>query len=343
MAHLRRALRTSPANDIEEGYRLGRVGLALHDRYRVKVWLPRLSATYYLGIHGFKHPISTSLEPLQLAQRVGTETGDMGVALLCGVLHCFSQLETRPLPVTEAQYQRLREQMTFYGQKTPLEITKPSLQAIHNLMGRGNMDPTTLCGEIMDEGAMRELEESKGKLFVFAHFYLMLLGYLFGDYEQAAKSSKVLRVASDYPFGALDAALIVLFDGLVAVQNVRIFKKRRMLRSALKQLRRMRHWAMHAPTTFLCRQFLLEAEIAAVSGDRASVYSKYVGAIALSKDSGFIFLTALGNELAGKYYLRERKDKETAMPFLLEALHHYERWGAKAKVEHLTLELKLTL
>lgn len=101
----------------------------------------------------------------------------------------------------------------------------------------------------------------------------------------------------------------------------------------------MSHWAKHVPQTFLCRQFLLEAEIAAVRGDSTTAYSKYVAAIATSKDSGFIFPTALGNELAGKYYLRERKDEETARPFIQEALHHYERWGAKAKVDHLAHEL----
>lgn len=325
----------SPANDIEEGYRLGQVGMAMYDKFQVKVWLPRLSAMYYLGVHSFKHPFPTILKPLALAHRVGIEAGDMEMAMVCRLLHCFSQFETRALSETEANYQVLREQMILYGQMTSVEITKPSLQAIHNLMGRGSVGPSILCGEIIGEEEFRRIRDSTGKLVLFVHFYIMMLGYMFGDNEQAAQSSKRVRVISDYPFGAFDAALIVFFDGLVAVRNARISKKRSNLRFALTQLRRMRQWAQHAPHTFLCRQFLLEAEIAAITGDRASVYSKYVAAIALAKDGGFIFQAALGNELAGKYYLLERKDEVIAWPFLREALRYYELWGACAKVEHL--------
>jgi hypothetical protein len=321
----------SPANDIDEGYRLGQVGLAIYHKFQVKVWLPRLTAAYYSGVHTFKHPLPTILEPLQCAWRVGIETGDMESAFLCGLFHCYSQLETIPLHQTEAS-----------NQMTVFEVTKPILQFIHNLMGRGDAEPTSLSGEAMNEEDMHRLKESGNQLYAFAHFYVMVLGYMFGDCEQAVTSSKIVRLISGYPSGALNAALIVFFDGLVAIRNSRTLMKRSNLRLASKQLRRIRHWAKHAPHTFLCRQFLLEAQIAAVTGDHASVGSKYVNAIALAKDAGFIFQIALGNELAGKYYLLERKDEVSARPYLREALRHYELWGAKAKLDHLAGELKLT-
>jgi hypothetical protein len=328
-------------NDIDEGYRLGQLGLALQEKFQLRVWLPRVASFYWLGIHTFKHPLATIITPLQRAQRVGIETGDIEFALGCGVAHVWVRFEISPLPEVEAAYQVVREQIIFYGQKSVLGMTITSLQAIHNLMGRGSAGPTTLSGEIMDESSWHELKESHGKFFEFAHFYLMMLAYLFGEYVKAAEYSKLLRQVADFPFGAVEVALIVLFDALVALQNARRAKKHKMLRFARKQLRRIRYWAQHAPHLFLCRQYLLEAEIAAVLGDHASVYSKYVAAIAQATYSGSIFQIALGNELAGKYYLLERNDKETAMPFLREALHHYERWGAKAKVEHLARELRL--
>lgn len=67
-------LGSSPANNINEGFRLGQLGLAMYDIFRIKVWLPRLTVTYYYGIHAFKHALSTTFEPLQRAQRVGIET-----------------------------------------------------------------------------------------------------------------------------------------------------------------------------------------------------------------------------------------------------------------------------
>ena len=100
-------------------------------------------------------------------------------------------------------------------------------------MGRGHGGPTTLTGEIMDKKSLLDLLKVKGKTMELANFYLTLLAYMFGNHDKAAEHSEKLRPASDYPFGATEAALLVFFDGLVAVQNARITKKRKkMLRLA---------------------------------------------------------------------------------------------------------------
>jgi len=49
--------------------------------------------------------------------------------------------------------------------------------------------------------------------------------------------------------------------------------------------------------------------------------------------------TALANERLGKYFL-ERGDKESAGPFIDEALSLYDQWGATTKAEHLREEMK---
>lgn len=82
--------------------------------------------------------------------------------------------------------------------------------------------------------AIHDSEYSNAKSLRYIHFYTTLLKYLFGKYEQATMTSKMNKFASDYPYGALDAAFIVLVDGLVAVQNARMSKNRRMLRSAMR-------------------------------------------------------------------------------------------------------------
>ena len=330
-----------PARDIEEGYRLGQVGLAMHEEFKIKVWFPRLAITYYLGVYSFKHPLPTILEPMQQAMRIGIETGDLESAMACGVVRCFVQIEFRPLAESEANYQSLREQVKVYNQQTAYEVTKPNLQLVQNLMGRGSLRPSILCGEIIPEHELALLQEPGGPLFNFVHGCTMMLGYLFGDLEQATRSSKALRFVLDNPFSGFDASLIVFLDGMVAVRNARRPKNRKNLRHAQKQVKRMCHWAQHSPHTFLCRQFLLEAELAVTTGDQISVHSKYVAAIGAANHSGSIFISALGNELAGKYYMFVRNDEGTALPFLREAFRLYESWGAKAKVEHLSKEVKL--
>ena len=49
--------------------------------------------------------------------------------------------------------------------------------------------------------------------------------------------------------------------------------------------------------------------------------------------------TALATERLGKYFL-ERGDKESAGPYIDEAISLYRQWGATAKVDHLIEEMK---
>jgi hypothetical protein len=108
---------------------------------------------------------------------------------------------------------------------------------------------------------------------------------------------------------------------------------------AKRSMKRIKHWAKHSPINFLGKQFLLEAELAVVTGDTLSALSKYICAISLSTDGGFSMQAALANERAGKFLL-EQGDKDLAKPYFEEALLFYEKWGAPTKVQHLKNEVK---
>jgi hypothetical protein len=300
--------------------------MAMYEKCNEKVWLAPLSLLYYLGIHSFKHPIKTMVDPMRYAQRIGAETGNIEESLVCGLGIYFSQLEMKPLGELEVSFHELREQMSFYGFTNILNFSSPSFEAVHVLMGHKSMD------------SLKGYQESDALLFIFAQFYVMMLSFLFGDVEEAAKSSTHLRMVSAYPFGGIDASFIVFMDGLVAIQIARKTRKRRNLNYGIRKMRQIKEMAKHSPHLFLCRQYLLEAEIASVNGDSIA-YSKYISAIAQARYSETIFVTALANELAGRYFLYEKNDSEIAINFFQEAIRVYDTWGAKAKVDHLTTEL----
>jgi len=267
-------------------------------------------------------------------------TGDIEYSLGAALMYTWIQFGLRPLPETVREYERLRERITLYGQETVFKLTKPALQMMHNLLGRsGPAGPTFLQGEIMDDSDLHSMEKDNETFFVFANFHLMMLNYLFGDLARATASAKVIRTWSDYPPGGMEALLVVFFDGLVAARNAQVSGKWKYRRRATKLLRRFEEWAKYSPRNFLCRQFLLDAEIRVAVGDHLSVHSKYVAAIALAKAAGFLDIIALANELAARYYF-QRNENEAAKPFLREALEYYLyiRWGALAKAEHLSQE-----
>jgi hypothetical protein len=315
----------------------------MYDNFRVKIWLPRLSLVYYGAIHAFKEPLSTCFEPLLTALRVGIETGDVESAIVCGVFHCFCHLETQEMSLTDASYEVLADKALFYRQANAFAITRPTRQFLHNLMGRGNANPAVLSGTFLSENDFTRLRPTDGVIFVYTRYYMTLLAYFFGDIEAASKHSITLRLALNRAVGAHDHALLPFLDGIVAIANFRMYRHWRSLRVAFAQLRRLRNRAiMSTPQLFLSRQFLLEAEIAAaIKGDK-SVHSKYVAAIALARDSGSLLLAALGNELAGKYFLRKNQ-RDLALRFLQEAVQYYKTWGAMAKVDHLSAEMQCVL
>ena len=101
----------------------------------------------------------------------------------------------------------------------------------------------------------------------------------------------------------------------------------------------MRRWALHAPSNFLAKQFLLEAELARVQGDHLEAFAKYSSAVLHAGGGKFLMLEALANERAARLYL-ERKDTTHAIEYFTTAVQLYNRWGGKAKVEHLVDEVK---
>jgi hypothetical protein len=242
----------------------------MYQLFQVKVWLPRLSFAYYGAIHTFEEDISSSLEPLLQAERVGIETGDLESAMLCGLTYVGSQFETRSLGVTEQDYRTLKDQLVFYGHMGVLDITKPSMQAISNLHGQGNIDPTVLSGKYMNESDISQWTAKGSKLMVVTHAYIALLGYLFGNDSKAGEHSKLIQHHIDHTMGALEATVLVLIDGLISVRLYSTSRKRYLLRLAAERHRQLCRWSMHAPRTFLCRQFLLEAELAVVTAKHFS-------------------------------------------------------------------------
>jgi len=84
---------------------------------------------------------------------------------------------------------------------------------------------------------------------------------------------------------------------------------------------------------------LLQAEFASLRGRNVEAYSKYVCGMAMSKDSGFSFVTGLVNEHAGRHFVR-LGDRDKALPYFREACHYYSEWGGLAKVRALENEMQ---
>lgn len=99
----------------------------------------------------------------------------------------------------------------------------------------------------------------------------------------------------------------------------------------IKALREKFHtWTNGCIDNFKHKYLLLAAEIARVEGDDSRAMELYGQAIDSAKQAGFRVCEALANELYARYWI-ERKQKQLATSFILEAHYHYEAWGAAVK------------
>ncbi|MGK7923955.1 MAG: AAA-like domain-containing protein, partial [Spirulina sp.] len=98
--------------------------------------------------------------------------------------------------------------------------------------------------------------------------------------------------------------------------------------------KQMKEWSDRCEANFLHKYLLVAAEMARISGNWQEAIDLYDRAIESAKEHEFIQNEALGNELAGKFWLSRGKENFAKL-YMRKARQGYQIWGAKRKVEDL--------
>ncbi|MES2105984.1 MAG: diguanylate cyclase [Pseudomonadota bacterium] len=93
-------------------------------------------------------------------------------------------------------------------------------------------------------------------------------------------------------------------------------------------------WATQCPDNLAAKHLLTQAEFARYRQDVPLAMRCYQQAIDTARDTGYINIQALGNELCGEFWL-EQGQRRAAEAFLRDALAHYRQWGADGKAAQL--------
>ncbi len=97
---------------------------------------------------------------------------------------------------------------------------------------------------------------------------------------------------------------------------------------------RLAAWAAQGPDNLAAKHLLTQAELARYRQDVPLAMRCYQQAIDAARDTGYINIQALGNELCGEFWL-EQGQRRAAEAFLHDALAHYRQWGADGKAAQL--------
>jgi predicted ATPase/serine phosphatase RsbU (regulator of sigma subunit)/tRNA A-37 threonylcarbamoyl transferase component Bud32 len=325
--------------DIERGYQFGQLALKVLDRFHAQEHLAKVMVVFNATIRIWKEPIHSSVPHFQTAYQIGLDVGDFEYAANCSYLTALhSMFSGKNIEELEPKIAAYSESLVKLKQQTYLYYGKIYHQSILNLLGRTE-NPYRLMGEVYNAEVLLPVHiEANDRYAVFCVSVNKLhLSYLFQEYDFALQNAVM---AEQYLDGATSTLLFHIFYFYDSLTRLALYplaplkEQKNILEKVAANQEKMKKWAHHAPRNYLHKYYLVEAEKFRVLSSKHEAIDNYDRAIELASEEGFLNDEALANELAGKFYLTQGKEK-FALVHLWEAYYCYRRWGATAKVKDL--------
>jgi PAS domain S-box-containing protein len=169
------------------------------------------------------------------------------------------------------------------------------------------------------------------------YFNKLVLSYVFAEYPQALENAAITERYLDGGLGVITVPIFHFYESLTLLAVYPSAQKpapNNLLHKVRYNQKKMKKWAAHAPSNFMHKFYLVEAERCRVLDKDAQARDLYDRAIAIAQENDYIQEKALAYELAAKFYLFKGKDL-IARTYMQEARYCYLKWGATRKVRHL--------
>ncbi len=325
--------------EIETGYRFGKLGLKLSERFDVKRQKSTILMVFNSVIRHWKEHLRETLESLVDTFQSGLEMGELtysGYAILIYCHHLFSTGEE--LELVEREQQKYLEKLQQLKLEYHVAYGSIGRQLSLNLLGRSE-DNLKLVGEAFNEDEIVPilLEHSIATSLTYFYVAKTILCYSFKKPEEAIFN------AQQFPKYKLGATAFIKTSQhnfyyslalLAACRTVSEAQQKEYLTTVEANQQEMKNWAEHAPMNYQHKYALVEAEKARVLGKKWEAAELYEAAIKGAVEQKYAQEEALAKELAGEFYLSNGQDN-LARFYLIESYYGYVRWGAKAKVRDL--------
>src|SRR5919202_1984858 len=329
--------------DIDRGYEFGQLALRLVSKLNAKEIETKTYHMVPAGVLHWKEHARNTLEPLLSAFSSGLETGDLeyaGYAIM--VWSHYSFFVGKELMQLEREISTYAEAVHQISQETALNNTKICWQAVLTMMGR-SQNQCQLKGEVYDEEKMLPLHQQTNDQLAIHYLYLhkLVLCYGFENYPEALKHIPHIESSFGSSTGQPTAIIFYFYDSLVRLavysetsQPVSEAATKSQQQDILNRVQanqeKIQKWAHYAPMNYLHKYYLVEAERHRVLGVKIEAMELYDRAITLAKENKYLNEEALGNELAGKFYLTWSREA-IAQLYMQKAHYAYQVWRAIRK------------
>jgi len=326
--------------DHDVGFRFGQLGCDLVERRG----MTRFEASTYLCFSCFAvrwmRPVGQCRDLLRRSFAAANRIGDLPYGAYAGNnLTADLLFAGEPLPKVQDEAERglAYARKVRFGLVTDFIVT----QLLLIRMFRGQ---TSIFGRLEDD----ELDEATTESHLSSSPDLVLAECLYwvrklqarcmADEPEAAlvaaeKAQRLLWVCQSF----FEEAEYYFFSALA---HAAVFEKtpadeRKAHLGAIREgHRQLQAWAQQCPDNFASRAALVGAEIARIEGRPIDAELLYEQAMDTARESGFVHVEALANELASRFYAARGLEKIARM-YMQDACYGYLRWGADGKVRQL--------
>ena len=318
--------------DIDAGYQFGQVALDLVERQNAKELKAVVLSFVYCFSRPWKDPLKETLPPLAASYQFGLETGDLQYGGLGAYIYSFHLYWMgKNLKYVESEMAKYSKALHQNHQEHFLSYQNRYWQVVLNLRGK-TKDVCCLTGAAYEEEVMLPTILAVNDRYALGDFYLhkFILCYLFQDFQGALNYAATAEQYLDSMLATVAVAAFYFYDSLVQLAifpHVDRAQQQKISQKVIANQEKMKLWAEHAPSNFLHKFKLVEAEQCAVLGKISQGREYYDEAIMLASDHEFLNEQALASELAGKFYLLQGKN-HVARHYLQDAHYLYQQWGA---------------
>lgn len=324
---------------IKSGYKFGQLALRVLEQFNVRKFKAMTFHMVYGFIVHWKTHIRETMQPLLEGYQSGLETGDFEYAGFCAFFYSYhSYLFGEELSKLSIEMARLGDAIKRLEHKQVSDMQQIFQQAVLNLQEESE-NPSSLIGKYYNEEHSLPVHNDArdGTTLYLLYINKFILSYLFCDYSRAVKNGIMAEKYLDSVIGMFVVPLFFFYDSL---NKLALFdtapksERKKILKKVNSNQRKMKKLAHHAPMNHLHKFYLVEAERMKALNKNAKSCGYYDQAIELAKKHKYVNEEALANELAAKFYLKQ-KNITIAKAYIQEALYCYSRWGANAKVKDL--------
>jgi predicted ATPase/serine phosphatase RsbU (regulator of sigma subunit)/tRNA A-37 threonylcarbamoyl transferase component Bud32 len=324
-------------NDIDAGYRLCKTALSSSSNETTR---KELLFYFHSMIRFRKEHIKKGHSTLLDLYQEFLQAGHVQIAGLCLIYYAY--MFYTGIPLSELEHDFTLRQKELSTMKFLVGIIHHQIyrQQIQNLLGRSE-NPSRLAGEFFNtENILPILINAKaGILICIAYLHETIASYTFDDYRHALESTKLTEKYIETEATSKESIIYpfhIFYDSIVRLAvypEMDRPERRKLLKKVIKNQKKIKTWAHHAPMNFLHKLYIVEAELYNVRG-KSEAIDLYDKAINEALNNEYLQDAALACELAAKYWLKRGK-VNFARNYLRDALRFYELWGSTEKVKDL--------